>query len=140
MSFKKLLVKNFMIKLPDCPIINASQILKVAIEKMDEHRLGIINILDNDNNLKGIITDGDLRRILLRNQKPLSAILVDDAIKFCISNPLTTNEDQSLIDSINLMNSRQIWDLPVLGSDNNLVGLLHLHTAIKNYIDALENE
>ena len=34
------------------------------------------------------------------------------------------------------LNEKQIWDLPVVNKENKLIGLLHLHTAIKNYIEA----
>ena len=37
--------------------------------------------------------------------------------------PLTISGDDTLIDSINLMNDRQIWDLPVLNKNNDLIGL-----------------
>ena len=33
------------------------------------------------------------------------------------------------------MNEKKIWDLPVINDQNNLVGLLHLHTAIKKYLN-----
>ncbi len=136
MNFKNLEVKNYMINLNDSPIVKTNQIMKEVIDQMDKHRLGIVNVLEDDNTLKGVITDGDLRRILLRDQKPLSAILVEDAIKYCVKNPLTIYENEFLIDSINLMNEKQIWDLPVVNKENKLIGLLHLHTAIKNYIEA----
>ena len=136
MNFKNLEVKNYMMNLNDSPIVKTNQIMKEVIDQMDKHRLGIVNVLEDDNTLKGVITDGDLRRILLRDQKPLSAILVEDAIKYCVKNPLTIYENEFLIDSINLMNEKQIWDLPVVNKENKLIGLLHLHTAIKNYIEA----
>ncbi len=140
MNFKNLEVKNYMINFNNSPIVKSNQIMKEVIDQMDKHRLGIVSILEDDNTLKGVITDGDLRRILLRDQKPLSAILVDDAVKYCIDKPLTIFEDDTVLDAINLMNQKQIWDLPVLDVNKKFVGLLHLHTAIKNYIEALENE
>ena len=136
MSLNNLIIKNFMIKLEDSPTVHSSQILKEVIDQMDNYNLGIVCIIDDDNNLKGVITDGDLRRALLKNQKPLSAILIDDAIKYSAKQPLTIHQDKILIDSIKLMNKKQIWDLPVIDSNNKLVGLLHLHTAIKNYLEA----
>ena len=140
MSLKNLIVKNFMIKIENSPTVNSRQMLKEAIDQMDKYKLGIVSIIDEDKKLISVITDGDLRRALIKNQKPLSAILVDDAVKYSAQNPLTINEDKTLIESIILMNEKQIWDLPVLNNDNKLTGLLHLHTAIKNYIEAISNE
>ncbi len=135
MSLKNLLVKNYMIKVGNFPIIKSNQILKEAVDQMDKYKLGIVCIINDIGKLIGITTDGDLRRAVLKSQKPLSAILVDDAIKYSPKTPLTISGDDTLIDSINLMNDKQIWDLPVLNKNNDLIGLLHLHTAIKNYIE-----
>lgn len=135
MSLKNLIVKDFMIIIQKSPTIKSNQILKEAIDQMDKYKLGIVSVIDNNNKLTGVITDGDLRRTLLRTQKPLAALLVDDVIKHIIKNPLTILETDLLIDSINLMNQRKIWDLPVLNKKNDLVGLLHLHTAIENYLN-----
>ena len=131
MSLKNLIVKNFMIKIENSPTVNSRQMLKEAIDQMDKYKLGIVSIIDEDKKLISVITDGDLRRALIKNQKPLSAILVDDAVKYSAQNPLTINEDKTLIESIILMNEKQIWDLPVLDSDGKLKGLLHLHPALK---------
>ena len=136
MNLENLIVKNYMIKLGNFPVVKFNQILKEAVDDMDEYKLGIVSIVDNNFKLMGVITDGDLRRAILRNQKTLSAMLVDDVLDYCVKNPLVISEDDLLIESIKLMNKKQIWDLPVLNKNRELVGLLHLHTAIKNYIEA----
>lgn len=135
MSLKKILVKNSMIGIEKCPTVQLGDFLKIAIDQMDKFKLGIVCIIDKKKKLHGIITDGDLRRSLLRNQKPLSAILVDDAINFAIKSPSIISENDLLIDAINKMNEKQIWDLPIINSDNEFCGLLHLHTAIINYLN-----
>ena len=135
MSLKKILVKNSMIGIENCPTVQLGDFLKIAIDQMDSFKLGIVCIIDNKKKLHGIITDGDFRRSLLRNQKPLSAILVDDAINFAIKSPSIISENDLLIDAINKMNEKQIWDLPIINSDNEFCGLLHLHTAIINYLN-----
>ena len=53
---------------------------------MDEYKLGIICIIDDNFKLLGVITDGDLRRAILKSQKPFSAILVDDVIDYSVKN------------------------------------------------------
>ena len=125
-----------MIKLGNFPVVKFNQILKEAVDDMDEYKLGIVSIVDNNFKLMGVITDGDLRRAILRSQKPLSAILVDDVIDYSVQNPLIISDDDLLIESIKLMNKKQIWDLPVLNVNKKLIGLLHLHTAIKNYLES----
>lgn len=130
MSIQNKFVGDVMLKTSDFPIVNENSILKVALEKMDEFRLGIACITNENNHLLGIITDGDIRRKLLRVQKPLSAFFIDEAINQAIKTPVITSSNRTLAHSISLMEQKQVWDLPVVDS-GNLVGLLHLHSATK---------
>ena len=47
-----------------------------------------------------------------------------------IKNPIITSSGMSLVDAVSLMEEKQVWDLPVV-DNGKLVGLLHLHSAIK---------
>ena len=106
-----------------------------AFSKFNKLGLKTLVVSDKSKKLLGVLSDGDLRRAILRSQKPLSAMLIDDVIDYSVKNPLVISEDDLLIDSIKLMNEKQIWDLPVLNKNKELIGLLHLHSAIKNYIE-----
>jgi arabinose-5-phosphate isomerase len=92
--------------------------------------MGIACIVGSNQELLGIITDGDIRRKLLAVQKPLAAFFIDDTINQAIKGPVTASSGMSLIGAVNLMEDKQIWDLPVV-DNGKLVGLLHLHSAIK---------
>ena len=113
--------------------VNPNEFLKEALDKMTDSKLGIVCIVE-DNLLKGVITDGDIRRKLLNVQKPFSAFFTDYAIDHSISKPITCSENDTLKFAIELMEEKQIWDLPVLDDNGLLVGLLHLHAAIKHFI------
>ena len=118
--------------LPDrFPVMDEREMLKEALEAMGQSRLGIACIVDSDRKLLGIITDGDIRRKLLKVQKPFSAFFVDDALDHAILAPTTTHPDDTLVHAISLMGKKQIWDLPVVDDQGVLVGLLHLHPAIQ---------
>ena len=116
------------------PVINDNEILKTALDKMNHFGHGIVCMINTENKLTGIITDGDIRRRLLASQKPLSALFVEDAIKYSIKSPITISNDTELGDAVNLMESKKVWDLPVVDKINNLIGLLHLHNAIKKLL------
>ena len=131
---RNLKVGNVMLNTAEFPIVKENIILKEALEKMDSIRLGIVCVVNNDDELLGIITDGDIRRKLLSVQKPLPAFFIDDAINQAIKNPITVSSEVSLSESVSLMEENQIWDLPV-GDDGKLVGLLHLHAAIKALLE-----
>ncbi len=126
----KFTVSDVMLPVGRTPVASERTLLKEALEIMDSHKLGIVCIKKDDNSLGGIITDGDIRRLLITVQKPLAAIMSDDVIVHAICSPVTVNSSLSLQSSINLMGEKQIWDLPVV-DDGKLSGLLHLHPAIK---------
>jgi DeoR family transcriptional regulator, catabolite repression regulator len=126
-----MLVSEVMMPLERCPVIGERVILKEALEVMGQSRLGIACIIGEDNLLLGIMTDGDIRRKLLKVQKPFSAFFIDDALVHSIRTPSTINPDVSLKEAVSLMGLKQVWDLPVVDKQNNLVGLLHLHPAIE---------
>lgn len=128
---KEMLVAEVMLKLDRFPVIQETVILKEALEVMGKYRLGIACIVGADNKLLGILTDGDIRRKLLKVQKPFSAFFVDDALDHAIQSPTTVKPDDSLVHSVDVMEQKQIWDLPVVDGQGVLVGLLHLHPAVQ---------
>ncbi|MFC2117194.1 CBS domain-containing protein [Bacteroidota bacterium] len=124
-----------MLPLDKFPVIGKTIILKEALEKMGDSRLGIACIVDEETNLLGILTDGDIRRKLLKVQKPFSAFFIDDALVYSIKSPITVNPNDTLIQAVELMGLKQVWDLPVVDDEGVLVGLLHLHPAIKALLE-----
>ena len=130
-----LTVADVMLPLEKTPKTSGHTLLKEALELMDKHRLGVVCISDSDGALHGIITDGDIRRILSNVQKPLAALMSDDVIVHAIKFPITVTASASLQDAIDIMGKRKIWDLPVV-YQGKLQGLLHLHPAINAIIGA----
>jgi DeoR family transcriptional regulator, catabolite repression regulator len=127
-------VKEVMLSLDKTPVIAEKVIMKEALEQMSESSLGIACILDIKGSLLGILTDGDIRRKILKIQKPLSALFIDDALDHAILSPVVILQSESLIDAILLMDKKQVWDLPVVDKQNKLVGLLHLHSAVQTLL------
>ena len=105
-------------------------LVKEALELMTEKRLGIACILEN-NVLIGIFTDGDLRRLLLKTQKPNSALFADDIITHARKNFTTINRHTNLTEALELLQSCEIFDLPVTDDKGCLEGIIHLHPALK---------
>ena len=130
-----LTVADVMLPLEKTPKTSGRTLLKEALELMDKHRLGIVCITDSDGAIQGIITDGDIRRMLSNVQKPLAALMSDDVIVHAIKSPTTVTVSASLQDAIDIMGKKQIWDLPVV-DQGKLRGLLHLHPAINAIIGA----
>ena len=121
--------RDKMKKLSEIPVLEEDASLKKALDLMSEKRLGIACFVDKSGVLKGLLTDGDLRRLLLTKQSPLPALLIANALSFGISKPSVAHEDDDMDKLKELMNVRQIWDLPIIDSNNKLIGLLHRHDA-----------
>jgi len=126
-----MMVRDVMLSLDHFPVIREKGILKAALEEMGRNRLGIVCIINEEKKLLGILTDGDLRRKLLKVQKPFSALFIDDALDHSIRSPITVKPNQTLRVAIEEMEAKQVWDLPVVNTSGILVGLLHLHPAVK---------
>ena len=121
--------RDKMKKLEQIPVLSETSSLKKTLDLMSEKKLGIACFVDNSGVLKGLLTDGDLRRLLLTKQSPLPALLVSDGLSFGNSSPTTAHEDDEVFQLQAVMNQKQIWDLPIVDSDNKLLGLLHRHDA-----------
>jgi len=119
--------KDKMKKLSEIPVLEENASLKKALDAMNQKRLGIACFVDNAGILKGLLTDGDLRRLLLTKQSPLPALLISDALLFGNINPSVAYQDDEITKLQEIMNSKQIWDLPIVDMSNKLIGLVHRH-------------
>tara|TARA_B100001027_G_scaffold29968_1_gene17779 strand:- start:837 stop:1229 length:393 start_codon:yes stop_codon:yes gene_type:complete len=125
--------KDIMLKKGQFPIVQYNLILKETLEEMNKFNLGVACLVDKNYKLKGIITDGDIRRKLLNDQKPFSAFFVDDSIKHAIKKPKSSTINKNIQETLKVMNKFEIWDMPIV-EKNKLVGLVHLHPAMKKLI------
>lgn len=133
-STTDLKVGDVLLGLDRIPVMPARSLLKEALEAMTRRRLGIATIVDDAGRLLGIFTDGDIRRMLLKDQKPFSALFVDDAIRHANRKPATVRPDLPLVEAVRMMEDKEIWDLPVVDAQGKLLGLLHLHPAVKRLL------
>jgi arabinose-5-phosphate isomerase len=119
--------KDKMKKLTEIPVLEENASLKKALDLMSQKYLGIACFVDSSGVLKGLLTDGDLRRLLLTKQSPLPALLVANGLSFGNTKPTVAHEDDEISKLQEIMNNKQIWDLPIVDSNNKLIGLLHRH-------------
>jgi arabinose-5-phosphate isomerase len=120
-------VSSRVLGLANIPVIKEHDTLKKALDKMTEFRLGIALIVDESNHLLGVLTDGDLRRLLLTRQNPLPALLVTPALEFGNKSPKFVESDLSTQEAKEIMSREEIWDLPVIDKGGSLIGLVHRH-------------
>jgi arabinose-5-phosphate isomerase len=108
------------------PAVKAMQTLKEVIVEMTGKRLGVTAVVDNENKLLGIITDGDLRRMLEKG----SSLEKVTAIDVMTANPKTIEADALAVDALDLMRKKEITQLVVTSQDRYL-GIIHLHDLVK---------
>ncbi|MFN3788155.1 MAG: SIS domain-containing protein [Sulfurihydrogenibium azorense] len=126
-SLGKKLMKVADIMRKDLPIVYEDTPLKEAVIVMSEKGLGSTLVLDKDNNLTGIITDGDLRRFINKG-KSIDNSLSKDAMT---KNPKTASPDWLVLQALELMERHNITVLPVV-EDKKPVGIIHIHDILKS--------
>ena len=120
---KKILVKEIMLNLNQFPIVDQDELFRESIEEMNKFGLGIACIVDSKNKLKGILTDGDIRRLILRVQKPLAAIFVDETFNYSTTKFTSLNESTHLNEAVTIMERHKIWDIPITDKNGTLKGI-----------------
>lgn len=108
------------------PIVAGNSKVDSVIMEMTSKGLGCTNVTDEAGKLIGIVTDGDLRRLL--SQK--GEIRSKSAVDFMTVNPKRTHPEALAVDAINLMEQYKITMLPVVDNDNKPIGMLHMHDLI----------
>lgn len=108
------------------PKVMTGQSLKEVIVEMTAKRLGITAVVDAENNLLGIITDGDLRRMLEKN----TAIDKVKANDIMTANPKTIGPDELAVDALDQLRRHGITQLAVV-EEGKYFGIIHLHDLIR---------
>jgi arabinose-5-phosphate isomerase len=108
------------------PVVHEHQSLKEVIVEMTAKRLGITGVIDNQDNLAGIITDGDLRRMLEKN----TAIDTVKAGDIMTRNPKTIGAEELAIDALDMMRKNEITQLAIV-SGKKYLGIIHLHDLVR---------
>jgi KpsF/GutQ family protein len=108
------------------PEVKIDQTLKEVIMEMTKKRLGVTAVISNDGKLKGIITDGDLRRMLEKTAN-IQNVLAKDIMT---TNPKTISPSEMAVNALDIMRKNEIMQLVVVDNDVYL-GIIHLHDLIK---------
>ena len=119
-------IEEIMIKGDGIPSVSEDANLKDIIFEMTSKRLGTTCVVNNDGKLSGIITDGDLRRLLERTMDVKDLRASDIMTK----NPKTTKKDYLASFALQHMENHKITSLIIVDDDKTPVGILHLHDLI----------
>ncbi len=120
-------VEEMMVSGKDVPSVKEHVGLSEAMYEMTSKRLGATCVVDDSGKLRGIITDGDLRRLLQRT-KDLSNVAADQAMT---KNPKTIRKDLLAAVALEEMESFNITQLIVVDDEHRPIGMVHLHDLVK---------
>ena len=113
----------------EVPSVNEKANVNKVIIEISKGRLGATAVINDNEELLGIITDGDLRRMLLSDSYNPNTI----AFNIMTENPKTINYDALAVEAMELMKSLSITQLLVL-RENKYAGIIHIHDLIKEGI------
>lgn len=111
------------------PAVAEGTPLKTAVVAMSEKSLGMLAVIDKQGSLKGIFTDGDLRR-LLETRDSLAGLTVDEIMK---PNPVTIAPDKLAAEAAKLMQQKRIGGL-LVSEQGHLVGALNMHDLLRERV------
>ena len=108
------------------PKLTKDRSLKEVIVEISSKRLGATAVVDNKDTLLGIVTDGDLRRMLEKNIS-LDGVTAEDIMT---TTPKSIGADELAVDALDLMRKRSITQLVVV-ENGKYLGFIHLHDLIR---------
>ena len=129
-------VKELMHKDDELPIAHENDSIEKVINIMIEKPLGCVAVLDKNDSLVGIITDGDFKRKIIQYKDLMSKKIVD----IMTPNPITINKDAFALDAVKMMkrgvgeNNNYIQVLLVVEEVENIkkvVGLIHIQDCLR---------
>lgn len=97
------------------------------VQMISDYKLGMAMLTDKSGRLSGILTDGDIRRIVLKH-KDLDNLCAKDVMSV---NPKTVQSKDFAASALHLMEKYSITALAVVDDDNNPVGVVHIHDILK---------
>jgi len=124
---KKLYLRvNDLSRLNEQPAVQESSSLKEVIVEITKKRLGLTAVLNEKNELSGVITDGDLRRMLEKGVD----LEKTNAKDIMSTSPKTVAQDALAVHALDIMRKHNITQL-LVAEEKNYVGVIHLHDLIR---------
>ncbi len=116
-------VEDMMLSGEHVPLVRSDATMEEAVREIDRPNLGVTFVTDERKRLLGIVTDGDIRRLIVQ-KKIIHDLRVQDVMT---RTPLRIGPDTPAYDALNLMERHQITVLPIIDDNETVIGILHLH-------------
>jgi arabinose-5-phosphate isomerase len=124
-------VKDLMVSGSEIPSVNEEDTLATVLHEISSKRLGMTCVVTQTNAIRGVITDGDVRRFFEKKREVnLDLIKAKDLMS---SSPKTTTQEVLAVDAVHTMQDTlpKVMHLPVIDAERRVVGVIHLHEIVK---------
>jgi len=115
----------------EVPVVAEDCSLGEAVKMISQKKMGTVLVRDDSGHLKGILTDGDVRRIFETTADSNSNPLSETALTFMTRDPAAVMASELAASALNKMESLQITVLPVINGDGEIAGIIHMHDLIR---------
>lgn len=119
----KVKVGEVMLTGAEIPAVSDTAPAMTAIKVLNEKNLGAVMVVDGDNIVKGIVTDGDVRRLFAET----ASLAEYSADQIMTRDPVSIAAEALAADALSIMQRHEITILPIVDAGHRLVGILHLH-------------
>jgi len=134
---KKLFIKiKDLMRTEALPIIDEKTILKEAVVKMSEGKLGTVLIENENGQFSALLSDGDLRRALMQKEFSMEHLAIDYATKAPKS---YDNTELLASEALEIIENERIQLLPITDKNRKIIGVLHIHDLINAGIKSSKN-
>ncbi|MCI5140827.1 MAG: KpsF/GutQ family sugar-phosphate isomerase [Candidatus Electrothrix sp. ATG1] len=127
----KVAVREVMLTGDKVPQVGREESLEQAVAELNKKNIGSVLVVEESNNLCGIVTDGDLRRYLLEDKWLAEGAGTGECSKkiseVMTPHPITISGQLMAADALSLMQSKDITVLAVVDENDQVEGVLHLH-------------
>lgn len=124
-------VKDLMHKGRQLPVISEDAVFKEALIIITEKKLGAVFVMNAKKKLTGIVTDGDVRRIIQKFSRDPEKLLSTKVSHIMSRNPKSLTEGSYCVEAVKIMEAHSITVIPVCSADGKPSGALHLHDLVK---------
>ena len=121
-------VKHLMHTGEDLPKVSPETPMNKVLYEISNKRLGLTTIVDENDTLLGIFTDGDLRRLIDKEQGFDVNMKVSEVM---IKNPLTISQEERAVHALERMNEKKITQFVVVDDVNKVIGIISMHDLIQ---------
>ncbi len=112
-------------------VVSENSCFRDVLEELNAKRLGAVSVVDDNQRLIGLITDGDVRRTILKTQDTLPELFMKNVSTLMGRQPKIISPEAELEECLQVLEEYSFWVVPVVGASGVLLGMVHMHPLLK---------